>query len=118
MEPELMLNTRPRIKANLENTYAETQGQLLIAMAVVLGLVLVWVFETALRHSLDVRNKLREFADEAAQDLMGDTSSFVPEVERQRQSLLKIQRVLAPSLVIATLVGNAVALIWLFAFIR
>lgn len=118
MEPELMMNTRPRIKADLETTYTERKDQLLVAMAVILGLVLIWVFETALRHSLDVRNKLREFADETAQGLMTDTSNFIPEVERQRQSLLKIQRVLAPSLVVATLVGNAVALIWLFAFIR
>ena len=120
--PKVLVATRVR---DLEARKAERRAsktRVLAAMAGVFLLVLLWVVDVLLRHTLRTRRRLRAFALEAAAegavDDVDDGGPLDMAALQAEERLERTRGVVLAVLMVGALVANLVGVLWLFATIR
>jgi hypothetical protein len=111
--PHVLVSTRESDLRAQKETRARAQFWLLLAMAAVVLIVLLFVADLLISHSLDTRDRMRAFAMDSLED-----GTFDPDHDHlnlrelgQRQSMLKTRGMLLVFILLGTITLNAAGIL-------
>ncbi len=120
--PKVLVATRERDIEARQAARVAAKTRVLAALGGVFVLVILWVVDVLLRHTLRTRRRLRAFALEAAAegavDEVDDGGPLDMAALQAEERLERTRGVILAVLMLGALVANLVGVLWLFATIR
>jgi hypothetical protein len=117
--PRILASTREDDLAARQATHDRRKARLLLGFAGVMFIVLLWVAEHLVKHTLETRDRMRAFAIESELDgVPAELDELMPASLSGRHSLVRARSVLLAVVVFGAILANILGLIGLFALIR